>query len=354
MNIVINCERMKYANTGLFHFCLNLTKSLQLQRKETYPKLKAYLPENRKELIRVESIDHKSYHKIFGISDRYFNLWHETSQGERYFPYKSKSKKVLTIHDLNVLLDENKSTSKKKHYIRLLQNQVDHSDVITTISNYSLEIIRQHLDVRSKEINVIYNGCNVPEHFVLKKPDFINDNLRYIFSIGTILPKKNFHVLPALLKGNDLKLIIAGEIKSKNYYNEIAIEAKRHGVADRLIFCGSVSEDEKWWLYKNMEAFVFPSVAEGFGLPVIEAMNFGKPVILSTHTSLPEIGESHAYYFNSFDPEEMQQQLYFALTDFNSSNTKASAAIKHARSFNWNEAAKKYWEVYSSLLNFQL
>ncbi len=354
MNIIINCERMKYANTGLFHFCLNLTNALHLQRKESYPQLQAYLPANRKELRAVDSINQRALHKVFRISDRHFNLWHETSQGEQYFPYRSKRRKVLTIHDLNVLLDESKSTTKKKYYIRHLQKQVDYSDAITTISEYSLETIRQHLNIRDKPINVIYNGCNVPEEIVLNKPAFIRDKLQYIFSIGTILRKKNFHVLPALLKGNDLSLVIAGEIVSKDYYNEIVTEAKRHGVLDRVIFTGPISENEKWWLYTNMKAFVFPSVAEGFGLPVIEAMNFGKPVILSKYTSLPEIGGNYAYYFNSFDAEEMRQQLHFAVTDFNSFAVKASDAIKHARSFNWNEAAKKYWQVYSSLLNFQL
>jgi len=354
MNIVINCERMKYANTGLFHFCLNLVNGLHQQRKENYPQLKAFIPASRKSLLsQLDAISQKEYHKLFKPVSGY-DLWHETSQGESYFPANSRAKKVLTIHDLNVLLDETKSPSKKKQYIRKLQYQVDHSDAITTISQYSLGIIQQYLHLQNKPISVIYNGSNVPENFEIQQPAFMKNEFEYIFTIGTIVRKKNFHVLPALLKGNDLKLIIAGEAVDKNYLKEIEAEAKKHGVADRLIFCGTVSESEKWWLYSNMEAFVFPSIAEGFGLPVIEAMNFSRPVILSTHTSLPEIGGDHAYYFNSFDAEEMQHQLYFALADFKSAPQKAEEASEHAKSFNWNNAAREYWKVYSSLLNFQL
>ena len=79
--------------------------------------------------------------------------------------------------------------------------------------------------------------------------------------------------------------------------------AKKIGVADRLVMTGLISEEQKYRYLKECSLFVFPSIAEGFGLPVIEAMAFGKKVLLSRHTCLPEIGGDHAYYLDS-DGEE--------------------------------------------------
>ena len=100
---------------------------------------------------------------------------------------------------------------------------------------------------------------------------------------------------------------------------------------------------------KNCEAFVFPSISEGFGLPVIEAMYFGKPVILSTHTSLPEIGGSAAYYFQNFEPQHMQTVLYNALEDHRTNN-RENEIKNRAFSLTGNNTASQYHEVYKKLL----
>lgn len=117
---------------------------------------------------------------------------------------------------------------------------------------------------------------------------------------------------------------------------------------DRIHITGGISESEKKWYYQHCTAFVFPSVAEGFGMPVLEAMDLGKPVFLSNLTSLPEVGGALAYYFTSFDPEEMRQVLQAGLTHY--SNTSPQDALhRHARSFSWLEAARKYLAIYHGL-----
>jgi glycosyltransferase involved in cell wall biosynthesis len=100
---------------------------------------------------------------------------------------------------------------------------------------------------------------------------------------------------------------------------------------------------------KNCEAFVFPSISEGFGLPVLEAMFFGKPVILSTYTSLPEIGGSAAFYFQNFEAEHMQQVLLNALDDYKKEN-RSNEIRRRALLFDWEESAKQYLQVYDSQL----
>jgi glycosyltransferase involved in cell wall biosynthesis len=132
--------------------------------------------------------------------------------------------------------------------------------------------------------------------------------------------------------------------------NKIIEEAKRLGVADRIFFAGPVSEAEKYWYLQQCAAFVFPSLSEGFGLPVIEAMHFGKPVLLSRATSLPEIGGSAAYYFDSFEPAHMSGLAAKAVQDV-ARNGKEAAIQQWAAQFSWEAAAREYCALYSRLLH---
>lgn len=153
-------------------------------------------------------------------------------------------------------------------------------------------------------------------------------------------------MLPALLVGNDYELVIAG-LNDFPYTQKVLTEARKHGVESRVKLAGAITDEEKFWYYKNCLAFVFPSIGEGFGLPVLEAMQFGKPVFLSTATSLPEIGGAAAYYFNDFDPPAMQQVFEKGMNDYNNFQRKEKI-IQHAAGFNWTAAAKAYLDLYCS------
>jgi glycosyltransferase involved in cell wall biosynthesis len=351
--IIIDCERMKYPNTGLYHFCRELSNALIRQQNKKNNSLAFYVPPAMEGFLK----DHSMYeiqqwwHKIYIPFKEKYNLWHGTYQSTNYYPQQGKIKKMLTIHDLNFLYDDRKSEQKQKKYLRHIQEKINRSDQLTVISKFTLKCVQDNLKLNNTPVEVIYNGCNLPEqNKVFEQPSFIKKNIPYLLSIGTVAVKKNFHTLPCLLKGNDYHLVIAGVTQDEDYLEKIITEAKKHGVEERLILPGAVTDSEKWWLMKNMLALVFPSLAEGFGLPVIEAMNFGKPVILSTHTSLPEIGSTAAYYFDSFDSEDMQKTLEGSLQHFNAHPGLPDIIKKHASIFNWEEAAKQYLRLYDKLL----
>ena len=102
---------------------------------------------------------------------------------------------------------------------------------------------------------------------------------------------------------------------------------------------------------KNCAAFVFPSLREGFGIPPIEAMRFGKPVFLSNNTSLPEVGGEHAFYWDNYSPDYMAQVLENGLNTFyQNKGVLSKNYINHAKSFNWNMAALEYLKVYNSII----
>lgn len=146
-----------------------------------------------------------------------------------------------------------------------------------------------------------------------------------------------------------MELIIAGNPSS--YVDVILDEARRYGVEERVKIVGPIDESVKHWYFKYCKAFVFPSIAEGFGLPVIEAMAYGKPVFLSRHTCLPEIGGEQAYYFNTdFNRPLMQEEFRQGLDDYYRHEQERAEAIKaHALQFSWAHAARQYLDIYREM-----
>lgn len=349
--ILIDCERMRHPHTGLYHYCLQLGNSILKKVGEDKEKIAFYLPTSAEHAFgeNANYVSQHFIHKLFFPDTKSVDIWHCTYQGSRYFPFGKKVSVVLTVHDLNFLYDGNRSEKRIKKYLNRLQLKIDRADHIVAISFYVLEDLRKYLELGDKPTSVIYNGCNIEDSGIIDIPENPIEG-QFLFTIGTIVRKKNFHVLPALLAGNDFKLVIAGIESSQEYKKTIVREAQKLNVVDRLIFTGPISENDKKWYLSNCAAFVFPSIAEGFGLPVIEAMYYGKPVILSRCTSLPEVGGDCAYYFDNFEPEHMRNVLNASLEHYD--KTKPRKKIQdRARFFSWDRAASEYLELYRSLAN---
>lgn len=348
LHIWLDAERMKYPNTGLFHFCKELGGALAAE-KSAREQLTFYLPAQYDGCFGngVKYVHQQLYHKWF-LPAPGADVWHSMQQDSDYFPRHQLMPVVLTVHDLNFLHQPGKSSRDVKTALSRLQKRVNRAAQIVTISEFVLRELRENIDLGPRPTQVIYNGCNFSS--VEPRAPQMPVHRPFLFTIGTLSAKKNFHVLPALLQRNDYVLVIAGVIQEEGYLNKIKSEAKRLGVADRLVITGPIPEEEKQWYYSNCQAFVFPSLAEGFGMPVLEAMYFGKPVFLSTHTSLPEIGGQQAYYFNSFEPDHLQQVLEEGLHHFAKSSPEESVRA-HALSFSWLSAAKKYLDVYRSVVD---
>jgi len=346
--IIFDCERMKYPHTGLYHFCLQLGKAL-LETRQSNESVTFYTDQTNKGIFGAEEqyLLQKPIHKLMLPSLKKFDVWHVTHQHSMYHPSAKKIPIVLTIHDLNFLKGSLKNSVKQKAYLKKLQQKVNNAHHLVTISKFVLDDLCQHIDTAEKPVSVIYNGCNIAMLPALVRPA-VSMESSFLFTIGTIAEKKNFHVLPRLLVNNNFHLLIAGVVQDRNYQKKIIEEAGRLGVLDRIHFAGAVSENDKQWYYKHCTAFVFPSIAEGFGLPVIEAMAFGKPVFLSNLTSLPEIGGDTAFYFPDFGPHTMQKVVENGLHLYQQNDMRA-AIIAHAQKFNWLTTAQQYLEIYRSL-----
>lgn len=346
--ILIDCERTKHPHTGLFHFCIQLGGALIRHADTSHERLTFYLPRRQKDLFGPgqDYFFFRDFHKLWIPGTQTFNVWHGTYQNSRLLPPSGKTRVVLTIHDLNFLVERKAQPSKIKSRLRHVQANIDRADHIVCISRHTLATVTSHLRLAGRPVEVIYNGCNVNEFPAFDRPGYRPDR-PFIFSLGTVLPKKNVHVLPGLLPGTDYELVIAG-ILDPEYSKTVRAAAKQHGVRDRVHLLGPVSEEEKSWYFRNCGAFAFPSLAEGFGLPAVEAMYYGKPVFLSDHASLPEIGGGEAYYFTDFDSAAMREVFARGMEDYQTPG-RAEQIRKRALGFSWDRAAEDYLAVYRKL-----
>ncbi|PLX08681.1 MAG: hypothetical protein C0596_05090 [Marinilabiliales bacterium] len=172
---------------------------------------------------------------------------------------------------------------------------------------------------------------------------------KFFFSIGVFKAKKNFHVLiPVMKHFPEHKLIIAGDTKG-SYFKELKKLAKKEQVENQILFPGIISEKEKTWYYQNCDAFLFPSLYEGFGLPIIEAMRNGVPVITSNKTSIPEVGGGFTFIFKSFDEIDIKTQINTGINTYETDPEIKTQAIEFSKKYSWDINVKEYLDLYNRL-----
>lgn len=342
---------MKYRDSGLYHYCLNLGNHVGRLLDKEEEKLSFYVPEAEKNAFEskrsciIEKKWHNRYVKPFLYN---CDLWHAPFQSGRPIQRLHKKMKVLlTVHDLNVL-HEDKPEKERTESLARTQKLIDSSDAIVCISNHTRKDIEQHMTIGNKPVYVIHNGT----HHITMPPDQpagYKPSKPFVFTMGYVNRKKNFHTLLSLLQQPELELVIAGRLDEPDYIQQLQLKAKNMGVSDRLKVLGPVTEGDKAWYYRHSQAFALPSLAEGFGAPVVEAMKFGKPIFLSDRTSLPEIGGDAAFYFSSFEPEHMIRVFREGMDTFQKKRL-SSYVMDRGNAFAWEEKAKEYLQVYRSLL----
>lgn len=341
--IVIDVDRLKYPNTGMYNFCFNLMMGLSTCKtfefifyKHKITKIPKYLKS-----VSITFLDN-----FFLKPSKKINIWHTTSQLSKRIP-RSGVSLVYTIHDLNFLYS-NKANWKKKRELNKIKRNIERADYLTFISNFTQNEVARYFDIKNKKQKVIYNGVNV-----LLFPEYDTPSIKpknnFLFTIGVINPKKNQNVIFNLLFDNDYDLVISGIISDLNYFEFLKKEIKKYNLENRVYFTFGIDEKDKYWYYSHCKAFVFPSLSEGFGLPPIEAMHYGKPVFLSNLTSLPEIGGSVAYYFENFEKEHMNSIFKNGLRDYTEQN-KRESIIEWAKQFTWEKAVSGYTKIYYELI----
>ena len=175
---------------------------------------------------------------------------------------------------------------------------------------------------------------------------------KYILNIGVLFPKKNQDVLQDLLTENDRDLVLVTSSAKSACKEKFLEKTKALGLESRVHVLENVDNNDKYFLLRHCESYCHPSLAEGFGIPPVEAMYFGKPVFLSRLTSLPEIGGNLAFYFDDFSAEKMQQVYASGMQTYGARAGEYASELKErALKFGYTEMADAYEKLYSSLLN---
>ncbi|MFZ4733485.1 MAG: glycosyltransferase family 4 protein [Pirellulales bacterium] len=280
-----------------------------------------------------------------------FAAWHATNQMSRYWPLDPRVPVILTIHDLNFLHeaphDDQLASAGRK--LADIQRKIDRAAVIVTDSEFVARDVARHLELRDKPVHVVPLGVPEPVAASTIRPGFLPPG-PFLFTVGNCLAHKNFHVLLDLLeKLPGQRLVIAGK-KATPYGEFLEREVAARRLGERVVIPGEVSDADRQWLYEHCEAFLFPSLTEGFGFPVLEAMLCGKPVFMSRRTSLPEIAGDHGYFFDAYDGDALAAAYWSGMGRYHSDPEAASRCQTHARGFSWERMARGYAEVYASLL----
>ena len=168
-NVLLDCERTKYPNTGLFQFCLQLGRELIKQHDPRQESLFFYLPVKQQQLFgshQQVALQHP-LHKFFQAGTGKFNVWHSTFQNSNYKPYSRNTRVVLTVNDLNFLLESKHDSGRIKKNLQHVQKNVDRADHIVCISAYTKKIVLEHLSVGNKPVEVIYDGYDTNESVII-------------------------------------------------------------------------------------------------------------------------------------------------------------------------------------------
>ncbi len=340
---------------GVSRYYIELKQELG-KNKDCFIDIKVLFPKNK-------YLEKKLHRRTFPLKNKYWNLFVEIinkvydlllcifhkydivhlTWNARYLNNVCKGKLVVTIHDMIHELFMKNATIE----IRNKKRAIEDSTLIITISHSTKkDILNIYPYIDENKIKVVYSGTtHLPK---AKKPTSIIIPDNYLLYVGKRENYKNGYfymncIDELLMKKDDLYFIfVGGEIWNK----EESELVKKH--ADRVIQL-QVTDAELAYLYQNAIAFVYPSLYEGFGLPILEAFDNHCPVICSNTSSLPEVGGDAALYFEPTEKKELIDQIMKIINNPDLRNEMIKRGVERTKLFTWENTAKEIYEIYKIL-----
>ncbi|MCS7231965.1 MAG: glycosyltransferase family 1 protein [Elusimicrobiota bacterium] len=273
-------------------------------------------------------------------------------------PIMYPKKIIVTIHDLIHLIFPEYLPSKLAWlYAKFLMKMAcKRSQKIIAVSENTKNDILRYFKIDSTKIEIIYEGVEEIFKPSLKKTEMMRKKYgKYILYVGAIRPHKNilclieaFYILKKIYK-IEHKLILIGKQKIPYIY-QVKKKISNCLLENEIVFIENVTQDELVDFYCGAELFVFISLYEGFGLPVVEAMACGCPVIASNISSLPEIVGDAGILVNPYNIDEICRCIYKVLTDRYLQEDMCKKGLQQAKKFSWYLTAKKTLELYEQLM----
>jgi glycosyltransferase involved in cell wall biosynthesis len=269
---------------------------------------------------------------------------------------------IVTIHDMIPLLWPQWVTRKHRLVVTAAYHRLRRqADLVITPSEATKADVVHRLRIDPQRIVVVPWGCDErfrptgdPDRFTMVRERY-RLPAQYLLFVGTLEPRKNLSTLLrayALLRteglGNGLKLVIAG--RAGWLYAEIFATVKTLALEDEVIFSGFVADEDLPDLYRGAQLLVFPSLYEGFGLPILEAMASGVPVITSTTASMPEVAGDAAILVDPHDPRAVAEGMARVLAGDQVRQTLIERGLRRAQRFTWDSVAQKTLDLYMALM----
>lgn len=301
----------------------------------------------------------KAYWRSRGIlkdleSNR-INIYHGLSNELPINIEKTSIKTVVTIHDLIFIrYPELFGTIDRKIYHQKFMSACERADKIIAVSKQTKKDIIDYFNIPAEKINVVYQGCNQ----IFKKKISVESNnviitkynlpKKYLLYVGTIEERKNLiTILQVLTELPAQKLVVIGE--GTSYKEQCLKFIDKNKISDRVIFLKSLSLEEMASVYQLADIMIYPSIFEGFGIPILEALFSKTPVITSKGGCFSEAGGKHSRYIDPLSISEMKE----AITEIQGSkeirNKMKIEGLKYAQRFTDDKIAKKLIRIYNNL-----
>jgi len=275
-------------------------------------------------------------------------------------PPLRRAKTILTVHDLSFLRYPECYEAAFREYLEgAVPRSVSRADLILADSESTRQDLIEFFAVDSDRVEVLYSGVEKRFHPITDAISLAGVREQYglpehfILSVGTLQPRKNFGRLIEAYRrlidriDLDVKLVIAG---GKGWlYERIFRRVEELGLNGKVIFLGFFADDDLPTLYSLADLFVFPSLYEGFGLPPLEAMACGTPVISSNASSLPEVVGGVAQMVDPFDVEGLAEAMFEVLSDDELQAEMIRKGLIRAGQFTWEGAARALLHTYERL-----
>lgn len=293
--------------------------------------------------LKQFSYDINKRYSDYRIKAGNYDLFHPTYY-DTYFLKNLKKPYVITVHDLI----EFKFKDQYRLFSRVDEMEIiiKNADRIISISENTKKDLIEILNIPGEKIDVIYHGFN-------QGPKKMDDNKygRYILFVGVRRGYKNFSRLAKAFselrrEDNDLKLICTGQ----PFIKEELEELKSLDILESTYLYG-VNEQQLNELYTNALVFVYPSLYEGFGMPVLEAFSNECPVCLSNSSSLPEVAGNAGEYFDPHDTESIKHAIQKVITDEELTKRMREAGIKRLGNFSWKKCSEETVKSYKKTLS---
>lgn len=371
MRIGFDAKRAFFNKSGLGSYSRNLIQGLAKKYPENEYVL--YTPETNPDLFEPLQecfsikVPRRFYHRIFRSYWKSFfvskqlphdriEIFHGLSHELPYnFPVK-QVKSVVTIHDLIFLrLPHLYRTIDRTIYERKFRYSCHVSNRIIAVSQQTANDIVEFFKIEPGKIDVVYQGCNpmfnnevsLIEKEILRMKYLLPKT--FILYVGTIEERKNLLTLiKALHYGKiDMPLVVIG--KNTPYLNKVIEFIERHSLIN-IIFCDIVQNQDLPGLYQLADLFVYPSIFEGFGIPILEALYSKVPVITSKGSSLAEAGGKYTLYVDPNNVEEMSAAIKKVLFDRELQERMKLEGYKHARRFDEDKVTANIMDVYLKVM----